>query len=59
MLMYLGIGFFALLTALLAGAAIGRLLGLSTSEGAYLTVLILALIGWLAGRRARCQGDNR
>lgn len=53
--MRLGIGFFAILTALLAGAAVGRLFGLSVGEGAYLTAFILALIGWLAGRRARHQ----
>ncbi len=55
--MYLGIGFFALLTALLAGAAMGCLLGLSASEGTYLTALVLALIGWLAGRRAAVAGQ--
>lgn len=57
--MYFGIGFFALLTTLLAGEAIGRFLGLSAGGGAYLTALILALIGWLAGRRAHRQGDSR
>jgi hypothetical protein len=47
------LGGFALLTVLLAGAVIGRLFGLSASEGAYLTLLLLALFGWLAGRRGR------
>ncbi len=59
MQMHCSIGFFALLTALLAGAAIGHLLGLSAGGGAYLTALILALIGWLAGRHARHQGHSR
>lgn len=53
------IGLFALLTVIVAGAAIGHLLGLSAGEGAYLTALILALIGWLAGRRARHQDGSR
>jgi hypothetical protein len=47
------LGGFALLTVLLAGAAIGRLSGLSAGEGAYLTLLLLALLGWLVGRRGR------
>lgn len=59
MRMHFSIGFFALLIALLAGAAIGHLLGLSESEGAYLTTLILALLGWLAGRRVNREVDSR
>lgn len=59
MQMHFSIGLFALLTGLLAGAAIGCLLGMSAREGAYLTALILALLGWLAGRRTRQQGDSR
>lgn len=39
--------------------SIGHLLGLSAGVGAYLAALILALIGWLAGRRARHQGHSR
>ena len=45
------IGLFAVVTLLLAGAAVGRIIGLSAGEGAYLTALLLALIGWLTGRR--------
>jgi hypothetical protein len=45
------IGLFALLTLILAGAAIGRLLGLSSGEGAYLLLLILAFIAWVVSRR--------
>ena len=50
---YTLLGVFALLTAVLAGAAVARLCGLSSSEGAYLAVLLLVFIGWLAGRRER------
>lgn len=48
--MHFSIGLFAILTALLAGAAIGRLFGLSAGEGLYLTALALAVMGWLIGR---------
>ena len=48
--MHFGIGLFAILTALLAGAVIGRLFGLSVGQGLYLTALALAVIGWLIGR---------
>ena len=53
------IGLFALHTLLLTGAAIGRLFGFSTGEGVYLTVFILALIGWLVGRRAHRRERSR
>jgi hypothetical protein len=45
------LGLFALLTLVLAGAAIGRILKLSNGEGIYLTLLITALISWWMGRR--------
>lgn len=45
------IGLLTLLTLILTGAAIGRLLRLSASEGAYLLLLILAVIAWLVSRR--------
>jgi len=47
------IGLFALLTFILAGGAIGRLMGLSASEGIYLTTVTLAVVGWFMGRRIR------
>ncbi|NOG48762.1 MAG: hypothetical protein HND48_04355 [Chloroflexi bacterium] len=40
--MHFGIGLFGILTTLLAGAAVGRLFGLSVGEGLYLTALALA-----------------
>jgi len=52
------IGVFALVTIVLAGASVGRLLGLSADEGAYLTVLLMAVVGWLAGRSARCREEH-
>jgi hypothetical protein len=45
------LGLFALLTLVLVGAAIGRILKLPNGEGIYLTILITALIGWWIGRR--------
>jgi hypothetical protein len=42
---YSEIGRFALLTALLAGAVVGRFLGLSLGEGLYLTALTLVSLG--------------
>lgn len=45
------IGLFTLLTLVLAGATVGRILGLTAGEGAYLTALLLAFIGWMAGRK--------
>ena len=56
---YILIGLFALLTFILAGAAIGRLLGLSASEGIYLTILTLVAIGWFMVRRIRREEDCR
>ena len=51
------LGLFALLTLVLAGAAIGRILKLPNGEGIYLTVLATALIGWFVGRRAHRRED--
>ncbi len=48
--MHFSIGLFAILTALLAGAVIGRLFGLSVGQGLYLTALALAVMGCLIGR---------
>ena len=45
------IGLFTLLILILLGAAIGRFLRLSSSEGAYLLLLILAVMAWLLSRR--------
>lgn len=50
---YHWLGLFALLTLVLAGAAIGRILKLPNGEGIYLTVFIISLIGWWIGRRSR------
>ncbi|MBK9751749.1 MAG: hypothetical protein IPO91_33980 [Chloroflexi bacterium] len=53
------LGLFALLTLVLAGAAIGRILKLPNGEGIYLTMLAAALIGWWMGRRGnRKQGRS-
>jgi hypothetical protein len=57
--LYTLIGFFAFLTFILAGTAIGRLLGLSASEGIYLTILTLAVVGWFMGRGIRRREDCR
>lgn len=43
-------GGFALVTALFAGTAIGRVLGISFGEALYLSVLALIGIAWAANR---------
>ncbi len=53
------LGLFALLIVMLAGAAIGRLLGLSAGEGLYATALTLAVGAWFVGRRVRRREDCR
>lgn len=55
---HVGIGLFAVLTALLAGAAIGRVFGLSAGEGLYLTALALAVMGWFIGRHSRRRENH-
>lgn len=50
------VGLFTLLTIMLAGAAIGRLLGLRADQGAYFTLLVLAAVGWLVSRRMFRKG---
>ncbi len=41
------LGGFALVTLLLAGAAVGRVLGVSLGEALYLTGVLLVILGWL------------
>jgi hypothetical protein len=57
--MHICIGLFAFVTAVLAGAAVGRLFGWSAGEGAYLTMLVIAVVGWWVGRRTRRQEQRR
>lgn len=51
MQIYHWVGLLAVLTVAVIGILIGRVIGLSAAEGAYLTALTLAGIGWLLGRR--------
>ncbi len=44
------IGGFALVTLLLAGTAIGRVMGISFGEALYLSVLALIGVAWTANR---------
>ncbi len=44
------LGAFALITLLLAGAAVGRVFGVSFGDALYLTALVLAALGWLGNR---------
>ncbi|GAB4523779.1 MAG: hypothetical protein OHK0046_37810 [Anaerolineae bacterium] len=44
------LGVFALLTVLLAGTAIGRVLGFGFDEALYLATLFLILIAWAFNR---------
>lgn len=57
--MQICIGLFALVTAVLAGAALGRVFGWSAGEGAYVTMLVIAVVGWWVGRRTRRQEQRR
>ena len=45
------IGLFALITLLIAGAAISRILGLPVVDGMYLMLLVVAIIIWAISRR--------
>lgn len=52
------IGVFALVTALLAGAAIGRVLGISFGEALYLSAIGMIGIAWAVNRlRLRRKHD--
>lgn len=44
------LGGFALITLLLTGAAIGRVMGVSLGEALYVTGLLLVILGWLGNR---------
>ncbi len=44
------LGGFALVTLLLAGAAVGRVFGMSLGEALYLTGVLLVGLGWLGNR---------
>lgn len=46
----IALGGFAIMTLLLAGAAVGRVSGMSFGEALYVTVLLLIAIGWLVNR---------
>lgn len=52
------IGLFALLTVIVAGAAIGRIVGVSAGEGMYLAALVLAAVGWFIERPARHREER-
>jgi hypothetical protein len=56
--MHICIGLFALVTAVLAGAALGRLFGWSAGEGVYLTMLVIAVAGWWVGWHTRRQDQH-
>lgn len=47
------LGLFTLFSLLLAGAAVGRFIGLSAGEGAYLSALALACLSAAVGRKRR------
>ena len=45
------LGLFASLTLVMAGAALGRLIGLRIGDSLYLAIFVPTLIGWWIGRR--------
>jgi len=54
------LGGFALMTLLLAGAAVGRVLGVSFGEALYLTGLVLVVLGWITNRlMLRCTSPAK
>ena len=56
------LGGFVLITLMLAGAAIGRVLGMSFGDALYLTALLLVVTGWagyqIMQRHTRPSQDN-
>jgi len=44
------LGGFALIALLLAGTAVGRVLGVNFGEAFYLSVLLLVTFGWIGNR---------
>jgi putative Mn2+ efflux pump MntP len=53
------LGGFALITLLLAGAAVGRVLGVSFGDALYLTGLMLVVLGWVGNHVAlRCANSS-
>jgi len=53
------LGGLALITLLLTGAAIGRVLGMSLGEALYLTGLALVVLGWITNPlRLRCTNPS-
>ncbi len=53
------LGSFALMTLLLAGAAVGRLFGVSLGEALYLTGVSLGALGWMGNRcLLRCANPS-
>ena len=53
------VGTFALITLLLAGVAVGRVLGVSFGDALYLTGLVLVVLGWVGNRVAlRCANSS-
>ena len=56
------LGGFALITLLLAGAAVGRVMGVSFGEALYLTGLALVVVGWTTNwlmRRCANPSEDR
>ncbi|MBK9750782.1 MAG: hypothetical protein IPO91_29025 [Chloroflexi bacterium] len=51
------LGLFALITLVLAGTALGRVLGLRLGDSFYLAILVPTLIGWWVGRRNQGTGE--
>ncbi|GAB4549517.1 MAG: hypothetical protein OHK0023_14170 [Anaerolineae bacterium] len=53
------LGGFALITLLLAGAAVGRVFGVGFGEALYLTVLVLVVLGWITNQlMLRCATSS-
>ena len=52
------LGLFALVTLVLAGAALGRVFGMRLGDSLYVAIFLPTLIGWWLGRR-KLSKDER
>lgn len=51
------LGLFALVTLVLAGAALARVLGMRLGDSFYLAIFVPTLVGWWIGRRNQGKGE--
>ena len=52
------LGLFALITLILASAALGRVFGMRLGDSFYLAIFVPTLIGWWIGRRNQRKAEH-